>query len=353
MMSKQSAHTILMIEPINFGFNSQTAVNNHFQNRPEESICHEKSILKINNNAVIEIHEKVLETTKCPDESLKEGYPGACNSLNYSIQELALAEFNAMVDTLEKQGIDVFTFKDTLTPNKPDSIFPNNWFYAHENRQLALFPMFAENRRDERRTDIVNELENLGFKHGLIKDYSPFEQEGKYLEGTGSLVLDRDNKLAYACLSERTDPFLLDLFCRDFEYEPVRFHAYQDHDGKRLPIYHTNVMMSVGSDFAVICLESIDDRDEKNNVIKHLETTNKKIIEISASQVVHFAGNLLQLQNRHGQKLIVLSRKAYKNLTESQIKSLIEHGTLVLIDIPTIEKTGGGSVRCMIAELLF
>jgi len=301
----QSTNTILMIEPVAFGYNAQTAVNNYFQN----------------------------------------------NASNEETQLKALQEFKELVEKLRSKGIQVITVQDTLSPHTPDSIYPNNWVSFHQDGRVSLFPMFAENRRTERREDILYRLREEGFEVGVVKDYSDYELENKYLEGTGAMILDRENRIAYGAESIRLNKEVFEKWCEDFGYRPVLFKAFQSIDGKRLPIYHTNVMMGLGADYAIICLDTIDDEEERKNVIQNLEATHKEIIEISEEQMNRFAGNMLEVQNNKGEKFLVMSAAAYKSLTPAQIQRIETHAEIIYSDVHTIEENGGGSVRCMMAEV--
>lgn len=301
-MSQSTSH-ILMIRPVNFGFNEETAESNAFQQQ---------------------------------DRTAGE-----------SVQEKALTEFNNFVTVLKNNGVDVIVVDDTPAPYTPDSIFPNNWVSFHADGNIFLYPMQAENRRLERREDIINGLEDQ-FKVHHIVDLSRFEDEGKFLEGTGSMVLDRVNKIAYACLSPRTDRNVLDMFCQQTNYTAICFDAV---DEKGKAIYHTNVMMCIGSKFAVICLDSVPNPHEKIILTTSVKTNGKGLIEISFEQMNHFAGNMLEVQNKDGETLIVLSKTAYKSLNEDQKNILTKFGKLLFSDISTIEKNGGGSARCMMAEV--
>ena len=291
-----------MIRPVNFGFNEQTAGSNAFQNR---------------------------------------------NAEHQLVQDKALTEFDAMVAKLRDNGVEVIVIQDTAEPHTPDSIFPNNWVSFHRDGTVFLYPMMAENRRLERREDIIIGLENE-FKINHVIDLSRFESENKFLEGTGSMVLDRENKLSYACLSPRTDKDVLDLFCLESGYKPVLFHAV---DQSGMDIYHTNVLMCVGSNFVVICLESIKDTAEKLTVIDTIAASQKELIDISFEQMNHFAGNMLEVQNLHGEKLIVMSKSAWDSLNQQQREKLSSFCKPVYSDISTIESNGGGSARCMMAEM--
>jgi len=306
-MAKQTTHTILMIEPVAFGFNQQTAVNNYFQQRDYDT--------------------------------------------DLDIQSHALAEFNKMVAELRAKGVTTLVVKDTEQPHTPDSIFPNNWISFHEGGQAVLYPMFAKNRRNERRNDIIQRIENEGTVINNVDDFTFWEEQNLFLEGTGSMVFDRINKIAYAALSERTDKSVFLQFCKIFGFKPVYFTANQSVDGKRLPVYHTNVMMCVAAEFAVICSDCIDNDSEREKVIHALEKTGKKIISISEEQMHCFAGNMLQVENHEGKLLLVMSQSAFDSLDEQQIKQLELYNELIVVPIPTIERVGGGSVRCMMAEV--
>ncbi|MDD3771902.1 MAG: arginine deiminase-related protein, partial [Weeksellaceae bacterium] len=302
------SNTILMIEPVAFGFNEQTAVNNYFQTKPTDA------------------------------ESLT--------------QEKALAEFKGMVAKLREHGVNVIVLQDTLNPHTPDSIFPNNWISFHENKMIALYPMFAKNRRVERREDDVIEiLTDKGFVVDEIMDYTSAEEDDIFLEGTGSIILDRENKIAYACISPRTDEELFDEFCEDFEYTPVVFEANQTVNGEREQIYHTNVMMCIADEYAIICLSTIDDKSEKKNVVEQLKNSGKEIIDISEEQMHQFAGNMLQVGGMGAAKYLVMSQTAYESLHPEQIQTIEKYNPIISVDISTIETLGGGSARCMMAEV--
>lgn len=296
-----------MIEPVDFRFNTQTAVNNYFQTKPE-------------------------------DDS--------------TAQEKALKEFRGMVAKLREHGVNVIVLQDTLDPHTPDSIFPNNWISFHENKMIALYPMFAKNRRVERREDdVLALLEEKGFEAEEIMDYSSAEEDNVFLEGTGSIILDRVNKIAYACVSPRTDEELFYEFCEDFEYEPVLFEANHTVDNERKQIYHTNVMMCVGDEYAVIALSTIDDKTEKEFVINKLTSSGKEIIDITEEQMHQFAGNMLQVGGIGNSKYLVMSENAYNSLTQKQIEQIEKFNPIIKVDINTIETLGGGSARCMMAEV--
>ncbi|MFD1162666.1 MULTISPECIES: citrulline utilization hydrolase CtlX [Hwangdonia] len=305
---QQTTNTILMIRPINFRMNEQTAVNNYYQ-EPIDGVLPE------------------------------------------TINTKAQKEFDAYVDKLRGIGVHVVVVNDTAEFDTPDSIFPNNWISFHENGNVGLYPMFAENRRLERREDVLTELEKEGFVINHIVDYTSAEEENVFLEGTGSVILDRANRKAYCALSPRADEDLLIEFCEDFEYTPVIFTAYQTVDNKRKAIYHTNVMMCLGETFAVICLASIDDKKERKNVIKHLKENGKEIVDISEEQVANFAGNMLQVKGTDDVLYLIMSQSAYDSLTKSQIEKLEKHTKILSSSLNTIEACGGGSARCMMAEV--
>jgi len=305
---QQITNTILMIRPVSFRMNEQTAVNNYYQ--------------------------KVLESVT-PE----------------TVQFKALQEFDDFVEKLQAVGVNVIVINDTKDTDTPDSIFPNNWISFHENGDVALYPMFAENRRLERREDILETLEDLGYQINNVVDYTSAEEEKIYLEGTGSLLLDRVNGKAYCALSPRADEDLLIEFCEDFEFTPVSFIANQTLNEKRVPIYHTNVMMCLGEKFSVICLDSIDDKKERKEVIKHLKEDRKEIIAITEEQVNNFAGNMLQILGKNEERYIVMSNSAYESLTKQQLNQLEKHGKILYSSLDTIEACGGGSARCMMAEV--
>ena len=249
-------------------------------------------------------------------------------------------------------GVDVNVVNDTLNPDTPDSIFPNNWISFHENGDVVLYPMFAENRRAERREDILDILEENGFEiNEGIMDYTAAEEDGFYLEGTGSIVLDRENGKAYCALSPRADEELFIEFCEDFDLNPIIFEAFQTVNGERKLIYHTNVMMCIGDSFAVICADCIDDKKERKMVLDSLKSDEKEIILITEDQMNNFAGNMLELQGSDERRYLVMSASAHKSLTKKQIAQLEEHITILSSSLDTIEACGGGSARCMMAEI--
>lgn len=306
-MTNQITNTILMVRPVAFRMNEETAVNNYFQE----------------------------------DIQLR----------NEEINRIAQQEFDAFVTKLRNVGVRVIVVDDKAELDTPDSIFPNNWVSFHEDGTAVIYPMFAENRRRERRMEIFEELEKQGFVIKEVLDYTEAEEEGLYLEGTGSMILDRVNQKAYCALSPRADEELFIEFCEDMEFTPVIFGAFQNVDGKRKPIYHTNVMMCVADEFAVICLDSIDDSKEKKNVVKHLKEDGKEIIKITEIQMHHFAGNMLQVKGAEGKKYLVMSNTAHNSLTPDQLKTIGKYCEIISSDISTIETCGGGSTRCMMAEV--
>ncbi|MDT0559317.1 arginine deiminase-related protein [Ichthyenterobacterium sp. W332] len=304
---QQTTDTILMIRPVGFRMNEQTAINNFFQ---EE--------LDIKN---AEINAKAQQ------------------------------EFDVFVQKLRTVGITVIVENDDLLMDTPDSIFPNNWVSFHSNGDVAKYPMFAENRRKERRDEVFIRLENEGFKIKNIIDYTSAEDEDIFLEGTGSILMDRVNRKAYCALSPRADEDLCIEFCEDFEYTPVIFTANQTVDGERKPIYHTNVMMCLAENFAVICLDTIDDKKERKNVVKHLKQDGKDIISISELQMHQFAGNMLQLRGADNKRYLIMSEAAHRSLTNEQIDRIEHHCPIISSSLETIETCGGGSARCMMAEV--
>lgn len=299
----QTTDTVLMIEPVAFGYNEQTAVNNYFQVQQEGNV-----------------------------------------------QEKALREFNSFVEKLRSKGITVITIKDTISPKTPDSIFPNNWVSFHRDGKVVLYPMFAENRRLERRQDILDQIKSQ-FKVEEIIDLSASERDNHFLEGTGSMIFDHDNKIAYGSVSLRLDEDLFRKFCAEFGFRPVVFHSYQTAGEERLPIYHTNVMMCVADKFVVICLDCIDDELEREKVIETIKNSGKELIEISEEQMHNFAGNMLQVHNNLGEKFLVMSQSAYRSLKPEQVAAIEKYCEIIYSDLETIETNGGGSARCMLAEV--
>ena len=304
----QTTNSILMIRPVAFRMNEQTAVNNYYQ--------------------------KVLDNV-------------SPSTVNVKAQE----EFDAMVKKLRAVGVSVTVVDDTINPDTPDSIFPNNWISFHENGDVVLYPMFAENRRPERREDILDIFEEDGFVINEIMDYTSAEEDGFYLEGTGSIVLDRENGKAYCALSPRADEELFIEFCEDFEFSPILFEAFQTVNGERKLIYHTNVMMCIGDTFAVICADCIDDKKERKMVLDSLRGDDKEIILITEAQVNNFAGNMLEVKGANDRRYLVMSNSAHQSLTKKQIAQIEEHVTILSSSLDTIEACGGGSARCMMAEI--
>ncbi len=305
---KQITDVVLMIRPASFRSNEETAVNNYFQS------AHKESIEETNTKAQ--------------------------------------KEFDHFVELLQNEGIYVIVFQDDVENDTPDSIFPNNWVSFHESGNIVLYPMFAENRRRERREEILELIEDHGFAIENVYDYTDAEAENLFLEGTGSIILDREHKIAYCALSPRADEELFIEFCEDLEYTPVVFNAYQTVKEERLPIYHTNVMMCVGATFAVICSSSIDDKTERKNVLQSLKDSGKTIVDISEAQMHQFAGNMLQVKSRtNDETFLIMSQTAQESLTENQIKELKKHTNILSAPLHTIETYGGGSARCMLAEV--
>lgn len=266
------------------------------------------------------------------------------------IQDRALSEFDTFVDKLRSHGIEVYVFEDRESEKTPDSIFPNNWISFHEDGNILTYPMYAENRRLERREDVIDKLRE-DFDVKGVKSLASWEDQGKFLEGTGSMILDRPNKITYASISERTNEEVLADFCKETGFTSVAFTAYQTVEGERLAIYHTNVMMALGEDYAVVCLACVDDAKERENLKSSIERSGKDIIEISEEQMHQFAGNMLQVRNGEGSRFTIMSQAAFDSLTDQQINSFKKYGEILSSPIPTIEKLGGGSVRCMMAEV--
>jgi hypothetical protein len=304
MSVKQSTDTIMMIRPVRFSYNTQTAESNAFQN---------------------------LDTSCEPD----------------SIQNKAVQEFDNFVQILQQNSIDVLVIQDTLEPHTPDSIFPNNWGSYHADGTVILYPMQAINRRWERRRSILDLLrEDFVISNEI--DLSHYEEDGQYLEGTGSMILDNPNKICYACISPRTHKDLLKIFAEKTGYEICDFEAV---DSKNQQIYHTNVVMCVAEQFVVICLDTIRQAKEKEKVVQKFIDTKKEIVEISLEQMNKFAGNMLALQNKKGENILVMSEQAYKALHSTQIAQIEKYARIVYAPIYTIESNGGGSARCMMAEI--
>jgi len=306
-MKNQITDTLLMVRPVDYRMNEETAVNNYFQQK-----------MKMNSE---EITKKAQE------------------------------EFDDFVDKLRKVGVKVITVDDIKENDTPDSIFPNNWVSFHQNGDVALYPMFAENRRRERREDILLAIEEEGYKIENIVDYSSAEADDKFLEGTGVLILDRQHRKAYCALSPRAEENLVIEFCEDFEYTPIIFKAFQNVNNERKQIYHTNVLMGLGEELAIICLSSIDDKKERKLVIDSLKEDGKTIVDITEKQMHEFAGNMLEVRGAFNKKYWVMSEAARKSLTEKQIEIIEKHSEILSSDLHVIETLGGGSARCMLAEV--
>lgn len=304
----QTTNAILMIRPVAFRMNEQTSVNNYYQ--------------------------KVLD-----------------GLLPATVNAKAQQEFDAFVEKLRSVGVEVTVVDDSDDSDTPDSVFPNNWISFHENGDVALYPMFAENRRLERREEILDLLEEKGFVIENVIDYTSAEEDNIFLEGTGSIVLDRQNGKAYCALSSRADEELFIEFCEDFEFTPVIFEAFQTVNGERKLIYHTNVMMTIGETFAVICADSIDDKKERKMVLDSLRGDDKEVILITEEQANNFAGNMLEVKGADDRRYLVMSTSAFSSLTKKQIAQLEEHVTILHSSLDTIEACGGGSARCMMAEI--
>ncbi|MEQ9440408.1 MAG: arginine deiminase-related protein [Cyclobacteriaceae bacterium] len=309
MKNQQLTDTILMIRPVKFGYNVETAENNHYQ------------------QALSDVS---------PEE----------------IQRRALEEFNQFVTTLQQRGVNVIAIDDTAQKDTPDSVFPNNWISFHDDGTVVTYPMWAPNRRLERRDDILSTLiKDYGYAIRRKIDYSYFETEEKFLEGTGSMVLDRQNRIAYACVSPRTHLHLLEEFCLEFGFRPLVFIASQMIDEGFAEIYHTNVMMSIGEDFAVFCADALKNTWDRRDIVAAIQDTGKEVIFISEAQCNHFAGNMLQVKNKDGERLLVMSEQAYQSLSAGQIQQIRQYTDIVYSPLNTIEACGGGSARCMMAEV--
>ena len=304
-MRRQTTSHILMVRPAHFAFNEETAANNAFQSR---------------------------------DQRLTPA----------QMEQQAVAEFDGLVERLRTAGVQVMVAKDSATPVKPDAVFPNNWVTFHQEGFVITYPMFAPTRRRERRRQIIEQVLQEGFRSKRRLNFEFNEKRNRYLEGTGSIIFDHTNRLAYACLSPRTDEQLLEDLCQEIGYHKVVFHAT---DGNGQDIYHTNVMMALGETFVVICLSTIRAAAERQLLEQKFKTTGKEIVDITLAQMNAFAGNMLQVRNTAGQTLLVMSSTAYQALTPEQISTLERHTQLLHSPIPTIETYGGGSARCMMAEV--
>lgn len=304
-MRRQTTRHILMVRPANFAFNEETAANNAFQSR---------------------------------DQRLTPA----------EMRESAVREFDAFVQKLRDAGVNVIVAQDSPDPVKPDAVFPNNWVSFHQEGYIVTYPMFAPTRRLERSEAVLDAVKQAGFTYTEHRHTEVSETENRFLEGTGSIIFDHQHRLAYACLSPRTDAALLQDLCRNMDYEAVVFHAV---DGHGQDIYHTNVMMALGETFVVICLDSVRDPQERAMLEQKFRDTNKAVVDISLAQMSSFAGNMLQVRNNREETLLVMSEQAYRALTPDQISTLESHTNLLWADLSTIETYGGGSARCMMAEV--
>ncbi len=305
----QSTSHILMIRPHAFRYNEQTAQSNHYQEK---------------NSSLIDSE----------------------------IALLAQAEFDQFVTLLRSEGVNIYLFQDDALPDTPDAVFPNNWMSFHGDARVAMYPMQAANRREERREEIFDILaDDFGFRIDEVEDFTHFEEEGLFLEGTGSVVLDRMHRIAYAALSPRTDMLVLETFCDQFNFEHVVFRANQTLHDQRVPIYHTNVMMSLGNSFAIVCLNCIDDNREREALKASLKASGRKIIEITEPQMAQYAGNALEVMTKSGERLCVMSSRAFNALRPDQKEAISKHARIIHAPLDTIETHGGGSARCMMAEI--
>ena len=300
----QITKNILMIRPSSFGYNEDTSKDNFFQSKVDN----------MNDN---------------------------------EIQLAAIYEFENMCSILRENGINIIVCENEKNKNLSDDVFPNNWISFHKDKYV-IHSMYAESRRKEKNISFIETLNNNGFNYSLLNDYTKYEERDVFLEGTGSVVLDRKNKVAYCAISKRSNLNLFEKFCKDIGYSPITFTSHDSNGGI---VYHTNVMMSIGDDFVLVCLDSITDIEERKRVKGSIEKTGKSIIEIDLNQMESFAGNLLQL-GENGNKIVVISQLAFNSLSINQKKILSSESKIVNISIPVIQKCGGGSVRCMIAELI-
>lgn len=304
---KQISNHLIMIQPKHFGYNLETAIDNYYQKK-----------------------ETLISKSK--------------------IKKIAKLEFDQLIHKMKEKGISIKVIKDKEKLITTDSIFPNNWISLHEEGQLILYPMYSKNRRKERRTDIIEDYLKKEFVINEIIDLTHWESRQKYLEGTGSMVFDRKNRLCFAGISKRTSKKVLKELCNKIKYKLFTFKAYQTYKNKRVPIYHTNVMMSIGEKFALICLQSIDDKKEKKQLINLLIKTKKEIIEVSESQIENFAGNILEVKGANEKNYLIMSTRAFNCLDYNQKNKLEKNAEILHSNLDTIEKIGGGSARCMIAE---
>lgn len=306
-MRCQTSDTVLMIRPSAFRANEQTSVNNYFQ-----------------------------KTVGVKSES---------------IIKQAQSEFDGFHAKILAAGVNVLKYEDNLGRDTPDSLFPNNWISFHSDGKVFMYPMFAENRRLERRPDIVDDLIQKKFLVDSVLNYATYEEKEMFLEGTGSIIFDHKSRKMYCAISIRSNQELAQLYAKENNWTLISFHAFQTVDGKRKPIYHTNVMMCVGETFVVVCLNCIDDHGERSRVLTELKDCSREIIEITEDQVHKFAGNMLNVRNQHGKSIIVMSKTAFECLTHNQVETLKRHGDILHSDLKTIETCGGGSARCMLAEV--
>ena len=304
---KQISNHLIMIQPNHFGFNEETAINNYYQK-----------------------NEKRMSEAQ--------------------IKKVARVEFNELIRKMKEKKINVKIFSDRKHVITTDSVFPNNWMTLHEEGKVILYPMFSDNRRKERRNDIIKDYLKENFQINEIIDLSEWEKREKFLEGTGSMVLDRQNKICFAAVSKRTSKSILKEFCKKLNYKLFTFTANQTCKDNRVPIYHTNVMMSIGEKFALICIKSIDDPKEKSEIIRLLNQPKREIIEVNESQIENFVGNILEVQNLEKQNFIIMSTRAFEYLNKKQRNKLECYGEIIHSDLNIIEKIGGGSARCMITE---
>ncbi|MCG3164509.1 MAG: hypothetical protein POELPBGB_00263 [Bacteroidia bacterium] len=304
-MNNQCTSHVLMIRPASFGYNEETAANNIYQQKP-------------------------------------------ANTDILSIQQQALNEFDAFTQNLSEKGVNVILLPDTPEHPKPDALFPNNWVSFHEDGTVVLYPMYAANRRKERRKDIIEVVEKqCSFRLSQVIDLTHYEQHNKFLEGTGSLVLDRENKIAYASVSGRTNPQLVYEFCRKMNYKPLIFHS----SANGVAVYHTNVVMSVCSNFVVICMDYITSETEQKTLLDSFKQTNKEVLLITARQAAHFTGNVLEVQTDEGKTHVIMSSAAYRAFNPEQLQIIKKYCGIIHSPLDTIEKHGGGSARCMLAEV--